>query len=60
MWELISKYYQIPQNHIENIERMCYYGYSIMNRRQIFMENYMEDWIGIEAAAKYLDVTKDI
>lgn len=23
------------------------------------MENYMEDWIGIEAAAKYLDVTKD-
>lgn len=25
MWELISKYYQIPQNHIENIERMCYY-----------------------------------
>ena len=23
------------------------------------MENYMEDWIGIEAAANYLDVTKD-
>ena len=23
------------------------------------MDNYMEDWIGIEAAASYLDVTKD-
>ncbi len=23
------------------------------------MGNYMEDWIGIEAAASYLDVTKD-
>ena len=23
------------------------------------MNNYMEDWIGIEAAANYLDVTKD-
>lgn len=23
------------------------------------MDNYMEDWIGIEAAANYLDVTKD-
>lgn len=23
------------------------------------MENYMEDWIGNEAAANYLDVTKD-
>ena len=23
------------------------------------MENYMEDWIGIEAAATYLGVTKD-
>lgn len=24
------------------------------------MENYMEDWIGIEAAANYLDVTKTL
>ncbi|MCI8306877.1 MAG: helix-turn-helix domain-containing protein [Lachnospiraceae bacterium] len=23
------------------------------------MDNYMEDWIGIEAAASYLGVTKD-
>lgn len=23
------------------------------------MDNYMEDWIGIEEAASYLDVTKD-
>lgn len=23
------------------------------------MDNYMEDWIGIEVAASYLDVTKD-
>lgn len=29
------------------------------NRRMNAMDNYMEDWIGIETAANYLDVTKD-
>ena len=31
----------------------------LKNGRTYAMENYMEDWIGIEAAANYLDVTKD-
>ena len=55
-----KKYYEIPQNHIENTEHMCYNSNSVSkNGRTYAMENYMEDWIGIEAAANYLDVTKD-
>lgn len=39
---------------------MCYNSNSVSkNGRTYAMENYMEDWIGIEAAANYLDVTKD-
>lgn len=39
---------------------MCYYLLSaFLNRRTNKMDNYMEDWIGIDAAANYLDVTKD-
>ena len=39
---------------------MCYINNGISkNRRTYVMDNYMEDWIGIEAAASYLDVTKD-
>ena len=39
---------------------MCYIISSVLkNRRTYVMDNYMEDWIGIEAAASYLDVTKD-
>ncbi|MGN0171147.1 MAG: hypothetical protein ACI39H_10385, partial [Lachnospiraceae bacterium] len=52
-----EKYHEIPQKHIENTEHMCYTIDSVlMNRRPYTMENYMEDWIGIEAAASYLDV----
>lgn len=55
-----KKYYEIPQKHIENTEHMCYtIGSVLKNRRTYAMDNYMEDWIGIEAAASYLDVTKD-
>lgn len=55
-----KKYYEIPQKHIENTEHMCYIISSVLkNRRTYVMDNYMEDWIGIEAAASYLDVTKD-
>ena len=55
-----TKYYQIPRKHIESGERMCYTVDSVLkNRRSYVMDNYMEDWIGIEAAANYLDVTKD-
>ena len=55
-----KKYYEIPQKHIENTEHMCYTIDSVLkNRRTNAMDNYMEDWIGIEAAASYLDVTKD-
>ena len=36
---------------------MCYTIDSVLkNRRTYAMDNYMEDWIGIEAAASYLDV----
>lgn len=50
----------MPQKHIENTERMCYNICVVSkNRRTYGMDNYMEDWIGIEAAASYLDVTKD-
>lgn len=39
---------------------MCYtVDNALKNRRISVMNNYMEDWIGIEAAASYLDVTKD-
>lgn len=39
---------------------MCYtIGSLSKNRRINTMDNYMEDWIGIEAAASYLGVTKD-
>lgn len=31
----------------------------LINRRINMGDHYMEDWIGIEAASKYLDVTKD-
>ena len=56
----VKKYYEIPQKHIENTEHMCYIcGGVLKNRRTCVMNNYMEDWIGIEAAASYLDVTKD-
>lgn len=55
-----KKYYEIPQKHFENIEHMCYTIDSVLKNRRInAMDNYMEDWIGIEAAASYLDVTKD-
>lgn len=55
-----KKYYKILQKHIENIEHMCYAVESVLkDRRTNAMDNYMEDWIGIEAAANYLDVTKD-
>ena len=55
-----KKYYEIPQKHIENPEHTCYTIDSVLkNRRTDAMDNYMEDWIGIEAAASYLDVTKD-
>lgn len=29
------------------------------DRSMNMIDNYMEDWIGIDAAAQYLDVTKD-
>ena len=35
---------------------MCYTEYSVFYDRGT---NDMEDWMGIEAAASYLDVTKD-
>ncbi len=55
-----KKYYEISQKHIENTEHMCYSIDRVLrNRRANAMDNYMEDWIGIEAAASYLDVTKD-
>lgn len=55
-----KKYYEIPQKHIENTEHMCQTINSVLKNRRIYiMGNYMEDWIGIEAAASYLDVTKD-
>lgn len=55
-----QKYYEIPQKRLENTERMCYIISSVLKNRRIYaMDNYMEDWIGIEAAASYLDVTKD-
>lgn len=45
---------------MKNTEHTCYYSNSVSkNGRTYAMENYMEDWIGIKAAAKYLDVTKD-
>lgn len=55
-----NKSHEIPQKHIEITERMCYDCDGVLqNRRVNVMDNYMEDWIGIEAAASYLDVTKD-
>ena len=55
-----KKYYEISQKHIESTEHMCYSIDRVLrNRRAYAMDNYMEDWIGIEAAASYLDVTKD-
>lgn len=39
---------------------MCYFVIELIYIGELIkMDNYMEDWIGIEAAAKYLDVTKD-
>ena len=55
-----KKYYEISQKHIESTEHMCYSIDRVLrNSRAYAMDNYMEDWIGIEAAASYLDVTKD-
>ena len=48
---LEHKYYQIPQKYIENTEHMCYIINNVSkNGRTYAMDNYMEDWIGIEAA----------